>query len=112
MEKNMSKMVWISLIFAGLLEVAWAFTMKQSEGFTKLVPSLLTLVLMAISFLLLSFAMKSLPIGTAYAVWTGIGAVGAFLVGVVFLGEELSLMRVGAAALIFAGLILMKISSH
>jgi len=103
--------VWFILIVAGLLEVVWAFFMKQSEGFTKLVPSIVTLVTMGASFGLLSLSMRSLPLGTAYTVWTGIGAVGAFAVGILVLGEQASLMRLGAAALIVSGLVLMKLSS-
>lgn len=104
-------MVWFILVIAGLLEVVWAFFMKQSEGFTKLVPSIVTLVTMGASFGLLSLSMRTLPLGTAYTVWTGIGAVGAFAVGIVVLGEQASLMRLGAAALIVFGLVLMKLSS-
>jgi quaternary ammonium compound-resistance protein SugE len=104
-------MNWFALIIAGLLEVAWAFTMKQSLGFTKLIPSIATIVLMLMSFALLAFAMKSLPLGTSYAVWTGIGTLGAFMVGILFLGEEVNLIRISAAVLILAGLALMKISS-
>ena len=104
-------MAWIWLTIAGLLEVVWAYFMKQSEGFTRLWPSVATLALMAASFGLLSLAMRSLPLGTAYAVWTGIGAVGAFIVGVLVLNEPLSMLRVLAASLIVAGLVLMKVAS-
>ena len=104
-------MAWIYLLFAGLLEIVWAVSMKQSEGFTKLGPSLVTLVAMVASFGLLSLSMKTLPLGTAYTIWTGIGAVGAFVVGIVFLGEQVSPMRIGAAVLIVSGLVLMKLSS-
>jgi quaternary ammonium compound-resistance protein SugE len=104
-------MAWFILIIAGLLEVVWAFFMKQSEGFSKLVPSVITLVTMGASFGLLSLSMRSLPLGTAYTIWTGIGAVGAFVVGIVVLGEQASLMRLAAAALIVSGLVLMKLSS-
>jgi quaternary ammonium compound-resistance protein SugE len=104
-------MAWILLFAAGLLEVVWAFSMKQSNGFTRLTPTLVTLVAMIASFALLSVSMKSLPLGTAYTVWTGIGAVGAFAVGVMVLGEPANAMRIGAAALIVAGLVLMKVSS-
>lgn len=104
-------MPWIYLAVAGLLEVAWAFLMKQSEGFTKLVPSIATLVTMAASFVLLSMAMKSLPLGTAYTIWTGIGAVGAFVIGILVLGEQASPARIAAAVLIVSGLVLMKLSS-
>ncbi|MDK3100007.1 DMT family transporter [Morganella morganii] len=80
-------MPWILLITAGLFEVVWAFTMKQSEGFTKLGPSVITIIAMLISFGLLAMAMRALPLGTAYTIWTGIGAIGAFIVGIVVLGE-------------------------
>jgi quaternary ammonium compound-resistance protein SugE len=102
---------WILLFAAGLLEVVWALSMKQSNGFTRLTPTIVTLVAMIASFALLSISMKSLPLGTAYTVWTGIGAVGAFAVGVMVLGEPANAMRIGAAALIVAGLVLMKVSS-
>lgn len=104
-------MAWIFLFCAGLLEVAWAFYMKRSEGFTLLVPSLITLLAMLASFVLLAVAMKSLPLGTAYTIWTGIGAVGAFIVGIAVLGEAVSPVRLLAAALIVAGIVLMKLSS-
>ena len=104
-------MAWVYLLVAGLLEVVWAFSMKQSHGFTRLVPSAITIVTMIASFGLLAVAMRSLPLGTAYTIWTGIGAVGAFVVGVLVLGEAVSLMRVAAAVLIVSGLALMKLSS-
>lgn len=104
-------MAWIYLTLAGVLEVLWAYTMKQSAGFTKLIPSVVTLVTMAASFGLLSVSMKSLPLGTAYTIWTGIGAVGAFVVGILALGEIVSTARIVAATLIVSGLILMKLSS-
>lgn len=104
-------MAWILLAIAGLFEVVWAYSMKVSEGFTKLTPAVLTIVFMIASFALLSYAMKSLPLGTAYTVWTGIGAVGSFLVGIFILGEPASAMRMLAAVLIISGLILMKLSS-
>ena len=104
-------MAWVYLLLAGLLEIVWAFSMKQSDGFTRLWPSVVTITTMIASFGLLSVAMRTLPLGTAYTIWTGIGAVGAFIVGVMFLGEQLTLMRVGAAVLIVSGLVLMKLSS-
>ncbi|WP_442905873.1 DMT family transporter [Janthinobacterium sp. 1_2014MBL_MicDiv] len=85
--------------------------MKLSDGFSKPIPSLITLVMMIASFGLLSFAMRSIPLGTAYTIWTGIGAIGAFIVGIVALGEQLSFMRVCAAILIVCGIVLMKMSS-
>ena len=104
-------MAWILLMIAGMLEVVWAYSMKLSAGFTRLTPSIVTIVMMIASFGLLSVAMRTLPLGTAYTIWTGIGAVGAFVVGVVFLGEQLSAMRVCAAVLIVSGIVLMKLSS-
>ena len=104
-------MAWIYLLVAGLLEIVWALAMKQSHGFTKLVPSIVTIVGMIASFWLLAVAMRTLPLGTAYTIWTGIGAVGAFLIGIFFLGEHVSAMRIGAAVLIVSGLVLMKLSS-
>lgn len=104
-------MAWIVLIIAGLLEVVWAYAMKQSEGFTRLTPSLVTLIAMGFSFAMLSWSMRSLPLGTAYTVWTGIGAVGAFIVGVIALGESANPLRITAALMIVGGLVLMKVSS-
>ena len=104
-------MAWLYLVVAGVLEVVWAYTMKQSHGFSRLVPSVITIVTMVASFGLLSLAMRSLPLGTAYTIWTGIGAVGAFIVGIAVLGEQVSAMRVLAAVLIVSGLVLMKLSS-
>jgi quaternary ammonium compound-resistance protein SugE len=104
-------MAWMLLLAAGVLEVVWAFAMKRSLGFTRPTASLVTIVAMLASFGLLSVSMKTLPLGTAYTVWTGIGAVGAFLVGVLVLGEPLTTTRGLAAALIVAGLILMKVSA-
>ncbi|WP_256775656.1 MULTISPECIES: multidrug efflux SMR transporter [unclassified Stenotrophomonas] len=104
-------MAWIYLLAAGVLEIVWAFAMKQSDGFSKLTPSIITLVTMIASFWLLSLAMRTLPLGTAYTIWTGIGAVGAFVIGITFLGETVSAMRIAAAVLIVSGLVLMKLSS-
>jgi len=105
-------MAWVLLVVAGVLEVVWVFFMKESRGFTKLTPTLLTLVTMAASFVLLSVSMRTLPLGTAYAIWTGIGAVGAFVVGVLVFNESASLLRVTAVAMIVGGLVLMKMASH
>ena len=104
-------MPWVYLLAAGLLEIVWAFSMKQSEGFTRLMPTVVTLVTMVGSFALLALALRSLPLGTAYTIWTGIGAVGAFLVGVLVLGEALTAMRAIAAMLIVSGLVMMKLAS-
>jgi quaternary ammonium compound-resistance protein SugE len=105
-------MAWILLFVAGLFEVVWAYSMKLSNGFSHLAYSILTILMMTASFGLLSVAMRTLPLGTAYTVWTGIGAVGAFVVGIVFLGEQVSPMRICAAGLIVSGLVLMKLSAH
>jgi quaternary ammonium compound-resistance protein SugE len=105
-------MAWLVLFAAGLFEVLWAFAMKQSDGFTRLWPTVWTGVGTVASVGLLSISMKTLPLGTAYMVWTGIGAVGAFAVGVVWLGESLSPLRIGAALLIIAGLLLMKLAGE
>ena len=102
-------MAWSVLVFAGLLEIVWAVAMKQSHGFTRLVPSVVTIAAMIGSVVLLALAMRTLPLGTAYTVWTGIGAVGAFLVGIMVLGE--GALRLAAATLIVAGLVLMKVAS-
>lgn len=104
-------MAWIYLVLAGMLEILWAYCMKQSQGFTRLIPSIITFVGMLGSFGLLALAMRSLPLGTAYTIWTGIGAVGAFVLGIVFLGEQMTVTRVLAAILIVSGLILMKLAS-
>ena len=104
-------MAWVLLLAAGLLEVVWAFSMKLSQGFTRPAASIITVVTMLASVGLLAIAMKSLPLGTAYTVWTGIGAVGAFVVGIAVLGEPLTLARGIAAVLIVAGLIMMKFAT-
>jgi quaternary ammonium compound-resistance protein SugE len=102
---------WLILTIAGLFEVVWAFSMKQSEGFSRLWPSVVTLAAMLVSFGLLAWSMRLLPLGTAYTVWTGIGALGTFIVGIVFLGETANASRLIAASLILSGLLLMKLSS-
>ncbi|KAA0011211.1 multidrug efflux SMR transporter [Billgrantia pellis] len=104
-------MSWVLLGLAGLLEVVWAFAMKQSHGFTRLLPTIVMLVTMVGSFGLLAVAMRSLPLGTAYMIWTGIGAVGSFVAGVWFLGEAISPLRVCAALLIVAGIVTMKVAT-
>lgn len=103
-------MAWIALIVAGLFEIVWAFSMKQSDGFTRLWPSLITFVTVVLSFGLLAWSMRTLPLGTAYMVWTGIGALGAFIIGVLFLGEAMSALRLVAAGLIVSGLLMMKLT--
>lgn len=103
-------MSWIILFLAGLFEIAWAVGLKYTEGFTRLVPTSLTIIAMAISVGLLGMAMKSLPLGTAYAIWTGIGAVGTVIAGIILFGESVSLFRLGSVLLIFAGIIGLKLS--
>jgi quaternary ammonium compound-resistance protein SugE len=104
-------MAWVLLLIAGLLEIVWAYAMKLSQGFTRPGASIVTLLAMLASFGLLSASMRTLPLGTAYSVWTGIGAVGAFVVGIVVLGEPVNTARVLAAVLILSGLILMKVAT-
>ena len=104
-------MAWIVLIIAGVFEVVWASAMKQSHGFTRLWPSVVTIAAMLASFGLLSWAMRVMPLGTAYVVWTGIGAVGAFVVGITVFGESAGALRIVAAILIVSGLALMKAAS-
>ena len=104
-------MAWIYLFIAGIFEIIWAYAMKQSQGFSRLVPSVITLTAMIGSFWLLALAMRTIPLGSAYTIWTGIGAVGAFLVGITLLGEPVNAMRIAAATLIVSGLVLMKLSS-
>jgi quaternary ammonium compound-resistance protein SugE len=105
-------MSWLLLVVAGIVEIVWAYAMKQSDGFTRIGPSVVTVIGMIASFGMLSLAMRSLPLGTAYTIWTGIGAVGAFLIGITLLGESASPLRIAAAVLTVSGLILMKRSSN
>ena len=105
-------MSWFILFIAGLLEVVWAVGLKYTHGFSRLIPSAITIVAMVVSMALLSWAMKTLPVGTAYAVWTGIGAVGAAIAGIVLLGESASPMRIASLACIVVGIIGLKISAH
>ncbi|MCR0980830.1 quaternary ammonium compound efflux SMR transporter SugE [Roseomonas populi] len=104
-------MAWLYLILAGLLEVLWAYGMKASHGFTRPLWSVITLAGMAASVGLLALAMRSLPLGTAYAIWTGIGALGAFVLGIAVLGEAATPLRIASAALILAGLVGLKLAS-
>ena len=103
-------MAWVYLSVAGILEIIWAAAMKHSEGFTQLGPSAVTLAAMVASVVLLSISMKTLPLGTAYSIWTGIGAAGAFVFGIVILGEQASVGRILAAVLIVSGIVLMKLT--
>ena len=103
-------MAWTYAVVAGLLEIVWAAAMKQSDGFSRFWPSVVTLLGMLGSVGLLALSMRTLPLGTAYTLWTGIGAVGAFVVGIVMFGEDAGLPRIGAAALIVAGLVATKLT--
>ncbi|WP_238927905.1 quaternary ammonium compound efflux SMR transporter SugE [Achromobacter xylosoxidans] len=104
-------MTWIILVLAGLFEIVWAVGLKYTYGFTRLMPSLVTVGGMLISFWLLALAMKTLPLGTAYAVWVGIGTVGAFVAGIILFDESISWLRIASVALIVVGLIGLKLSS-
>ena len=104
-------MHWFLLVLAGLFEVGWAIGLKSSHGFTRLWPSVATLVLMSLSFFLLATALKHLPIGTAYAVWTGIGAVGTALLGIILFGDSASPARLACIGLILAGIAGLKLLS-
>ena len=104
-------MAWIYLIVAGLFECGWAIGLKYTEGFSRLMPSVLTVAAMFISFLFLSLAMKSIPVGTAYAVWTGIGAVGVATLGIFLFGESREIARLACILLIVSGVIGLKIFS-
>jgi quaternary ammonium compound-resistance protein SugE len=104
-------MAWLLLFIAGLLEVGWAVGLKYTEGFTRLVPSALTLISMTASVGLLALALKELPMGTAYAVWTGIGAVGTAALGIVLFGDPATVARIGCIGLIVAGIAGLKLAS-
>ncbi|AQY65318.1 MULTISPECIES: quaternary ammonium compound efflux SMR transporter SugE [Pseudomonas] len=104
-------MSWIILVFAGLFEVGWAVGLKYTDGFSKPLPTALTIAAMAISLGLLGLAMKELPLGTAYAIWTGVGAVGTVIAGIILFGESMALFRLASVALIIAGLVGLKISA-
>ena len=105
-------MAWAILILAGIFEIIWAYSLKMSEGFTRFTPSVVTIVFMILSVVLLSISMRTLPLGTAYTVWTGIGAMGSFILGIMVLNEPMTAMRMIAAVLIVSGLVLMKLSSN
>ncbi|MND76651.1 Quaternary ammonium compound-resistance protein SugE [compost metagenome] len=104
-------MSWIILFFAGLFEVGWAVGLKYTDGFTRPLPTVLTVAAMAISLGLLGLAMKELPLGTAYAVWTGVGAVGTVIAGIILFGESMALVRLASVALIISGLVGLKVSA-
>jgi quaternary ammonium compound-resistance protein SugE len=102
-------MHWIYLILAGLLEIVWAIGLKYTEGFTKLVPSLITGVALVASMLFLALALRTVPVGTGYAIWTGIGAVGTAILGIVLFAEPATLARLGCIGLIVAGIVGLKL---
>jgi quaternary ammonium compound-resistance protein SugE len=102
-------MAWTMLFVAGLMEIGWAIGLKYTEGFSRLVPSVLTLICMAGSIILLGLAVKTLPIGTAYAVWTGIGAVGTAILGIILLGDPATALRIACIGLIVAGIVGLKL---
>jgi quaternary ammonium compound-resistance protein SugE len=102
-------MAWTVLFVAGLMEIGWAIGLKYTEGFTRLVPSVLTLACMLASIILLGLAVKALPIGTAYAVWTGIGAVGTAILGIILFGDPATAARLGCIGLIVAGIVGLKL---
>lgn len=104
-------MAWVILVVAGLFEIGWAMGLKYTEGFTRLWPSVGTLMAMTISLWLLGLAMKSLPVGTAYSVWVGVGAVGTVILGIVLLGEPANAGRLLSVALIIAGIIGLKLAT-
>lgn len=105
-------MAWVILFVAGLFEVAWAVGLKYSAGFTKLGPSLFTIVTLALSMFLLGWAVRTLPLGTAYTVWTGIGAIGTVVLGIWLFNEPLTPVRLGCIALIMVGILGLKISAQ
>lgn len=104
-------MSWLLLFIAGLFEIAWAIGLKYTHGFTRLWPSVGTVAAMALSVMLLGLAMRTLPVGTAYAVWTGIGAVGTVILGIVLLGDPANAARLVCVALIVAGILGLKLTS-
>ncbi len=104
-------MAWIILVLAGLFEIGWAIGLKYTEGFTRLWPTVGTLGAMAVSLGLLGIAMKSLPVGTAYAIWVGVGAVGTVILGIVLFDEPVNALRMGSVALIAAGLVGLKLAT-
>jgi quaternary ammonium compound-resistance protein SugE len=102
-------MAWVYLFVAGLFEIAWAIGLKYTDGFSRLTPSILTLVSMVLSVVLLGLALKAMPVGTGYAIWTGIGTVGTALLGIVLFGEPATALRLGCIGLIVAGILGLKL---
>lgn len=104
-------MAWVILILAGIFEIIWASGLKYTDGFTKSVPSIITVVAMIVSFWLLSLAMRTLPLGTSYAIWTGIGTIGTVIFGIIWLGEAVSMAKLLFIAFILIGMIGLKVTS-
>ncbi|MCB2384359.1 MULTISPECIES: quaternary ammonium compound efflux SMR transporter SugE [Shewanella] len=104
-------MSWFLLVLAGLFEIGWAIGLKYTEGFTRLWPSIFTVASMAVSVVLLGLAVKQLPIGTAYGVWVGIGAMGTAIAGIILLGEGVSLLKVASLILILLGVLGLKLAN-
>lgn len=104
-------MAWLYLFIAGLLEIGWAIGLKYTEGFTKLWPSVATVAAMIVTYILLAKAIDTIPVGTAYAVWTGIGAVGTAILGIVLFGESAAMFRLASIGLIVAGIVGLKLTS-
>jgi quaternary ammonium compound-resistance protein SugE len=104
-------MAWVVLFVAGLCEIGWAVGLKYTEGFSRLVPSVLTVGAMVVSMILLGIALKTLPVGTGYAVWTGIGAVGTAILGIILFGESMEPMRLASIASIVAGIVGLKLAT-
>lgn len=104
-------MAWVYLVIAGLFEIGWAISLKYAQGFTRFVPSLFTIVLMILSFAFLSTALRTLPVGTAYTVWTGIGAIGTVLLGIILFGESTEVRRLTCIGLIIAGVLGLRLVS-
>jgi quaternary ammonium compound-resistance protein SugE len=102
-------MAWWALVVAGLFEIGWAVGLKYTHGFTRLWPTVATAVAMTLSVVLLAYAVRTLPVGTAYAVWTGIGAVGTVILGIMLFGEPATLLRLGCIGLILAGIVGLKL---
>ncbi len=111
-QKEFCFMAWLYLLFAGLLEIGWVIGLKYAEGFSKLIPSALTITAIIASMVFLSLAVRTLPLGTSYAIWTGIGTVGAMIAGIILFGESATAMRIGCALLIVSGIIGLKMTAH
>ena len=104
-------MAWLQLLIAGIFEVVWAVALKDTHGFTKLVPSIVTIIGMSLSFYFLSQALKTLPIGTAYAIWTGIGALGTVIYGILYLGEPATIIRLACIVMLISAMVGLKLTS-